>query len=655
MTISIVCPNGHRLRVKEGLSGKSIKCPSCGSTIEVPALQRAPETESFKASAPTENFDLSAYIPAPAPTAIPIQAAPQTRESPQNPVPSKASSSKSQTRATLPPKALAGIDRRLLLFWFLGGCAGGSVLGALILLAVWLGSTGNNDRALIVAKNTSANDHQSSAKPLEPAPSSSSTAAASGASGVATPSPSKLAPISVDAESINEITNKLRRVGFAFHNFHDINKIFAFVNERDIEAVEPNRNPPPTKLSWRVHLLPYLEHKPLYDSFHLDEPWDSPHNLTLLNKMPEAYRIDSSDVTTTRFQVFTGQNALFGRSKPPRLRDVMDGLPHTILAVVVGSDRAVPWTKPDELTLDPTQPVASLGKLPDRLIKCVMADGSPLIIADDIEPADFFALATPNGKEIVDAEKLRRLFKERSTNNLAKQPNSQAPSTNADGSQAASMGSPIDLRIVMDGRMTKLKELVLAMHDYQSTYRQLPLSKNSASFDANGKPYLSWRVHLLPFLNQQTLYSQFKMGEPWDSPHNKVLIDKMPEVFRDATDKADSTKTRMVTITGPETLYTAFQGPKMHEIPDGTANTLLIAFCGLDKAVTWTQPEDVTFDPNNPMACLGQLAEPAIFYARVDGAVKVLQPNIPPDLFKAIVTPKGGEVLPDNFDSFLIR
>lgn len=572
------------------------------------------ERDANRKPAPSTDLDLSAYTPASNPT--PVQPVVPLQTPKSSPMRSPKSSSSGARASTIP---------LLPLYWFLGGCAGGSALGGLVLIIIWLGSA---DRS-----NGVSNNPQNSAKSVDAAPVQS-----------------------VDAASVNEISDKLKRIGRAFHNFNDINRIFAFLRLRDLEVVDPTRNPPPTSLSWRVHLLPYLDHKPLYDSFHLDEAWDSAHNLTLLNKMPEVYRIDSSDATTTRFQVITGPNALFGRPTPPRLGDVVDGPTHTILAIVVGSDRAIAWTKPDELTLDPSQPIASLGSLPDKLIKCVMFDANPLIIRDDIDPASFFALSTPNGKEIVDAETLRRQFKEGGTNALAKQAGTLAASkTNEAGTQAAPSGSPTELLAIMAGRMNKLKEVVLAMHNYHDTFRQLPLSENSANFDSKGKPFLSWRVHLLPFLNQQPLYSQFKMGEPWDSPHNKALIDKMPEVFRDATDTADTVKTRVVTITGPQTLFPSYKGPKIHQIPDGSATTLLIAFCGTDKAVIWTQPEDVTFDPSAPLACLGKLAEPAIFYARVDGAVNVLQTTIPPDLFKAIVTPKGGEIIPTNFDSYRIR
>ncbi|HEY7310342.1 MAG TPA: sigma-70 family RNA polymerase sigma factor [Gemmataceae bacterium] len=73
-----------------------------------------------------------------------------------------------------------------------------------------------------------------------------------------------------------------------------------------------------------------------------------------------------------------------------------------------------------------------------------------------------------------------------------------------------------------------LKQLALAMHNYNDTYGRLPLA---ATTDKKGKALLSWRVALLPYLEEQELYKQFKLDEPWDSPHNKKLLSKMPAIY----------------------------------------------------------------------------------------------------------------------------
>ncbi len=74
-----------------------------------------------------------------------------------------------------------------------------------------------------------------------------------------------------------------------------------------------------------------------------------------------------------------------------------------------------------------------------------------------------------------------------------------------------------------------LKQLALAMHNYYDAKKSFP---PAASYNKNGKPLLSWRVHLLPYLEQEALYREFHLDEPWDSEHNRKLIEKMPQVFR---------------------------------------------------------------------------------------------------------------------------
>jgi hypothetical protein len=132
-------------------------------------------------------------------------------------------------------------------------------------------------------------------------------------------------------------------------------------------------------LSWRVLVLPYLGERGLYDQFHLDEPWDSPHNLTLLSRMPAVYgppRWKSKKVPAhhTLCQVFTGERTVFrGRESLRVPRDIPDGTGNTILIVEAG--KPVPWTKPEDIPYDPHGPLPDLTGLFEDGVRVCMVDG----------------------------------------------------------------------------------------------------------------------------------------------------------------------------------------------------------------------------------------------------------------------------------------
>src|SRR5262245_6222164 len=74
---------------------------------------------------------------------------------------------------------------------------------------------------------------------------------------------------------------------------------------------------------------------------------------------------------------------------------------------------------------------------------------------------------------------------------------------------------------------TNLQQVALAFHNYHDIHGVLPTNQ----FSKDNKPLLSWRVQILPFVEQEALYKQFKLDEPWDSPNNKKLIDVVPRLY----------------------------------------------------------------------------------------------------------------------------
>ncbi|MHC5543565.1 DUF1559 family PulG-like putative transporter, partial [Singulisphaera rosea] len=171
------------------------------------------------------------------------------------------------------------------------------------------------------------------------------------------------------------------------------------------------------------------------------------------------------------------------------------------------------------------------------------------------------------------------------------------------------------------------------------------LTYPDSAIRSGGKPVLSWRVALLPYLGQQKLYDRFHLDEAWDSPHNKALLSEMPEVYATSSDHAASpTLTYYQALVGPSTLFEDEGGTSIKTVFDGTSNTLM--FVEAAKAVPWTKPEDVTVDKGDLVSKFGGPFPEGFHTATGDGAVRFLNKTIDPDLLRFMVTRNGGEVVP---------
>jgi hypothetical protein len=193
-----------------------------------------------------------------------------------------------------------------------------------------------------------------------------------------------------------------------------------------------------------------------------------------------------------------------------------------------------------------------------------------------------------------------------------------------------------------------LKHLALAMHNYADAHKgTFPAPAN---YDKQGRPLLSWRVHLLPFLEQGQLYKQFKLDEPWDSPHNIQLIAKMPAVFRHPGNKGVAGgKTPFLVPVGKDTIFPGGKGIQIKEITDGTSNTALIFEVADDHLATWTKPDDLPFDPKDPHRGLVSKGRDSFAVALADGSVRMLAVTISAETLRALFTRNGGEVLGADF------
>jgi hypothetical protein len=193
-----------------------------------------------------------------------------------------------------------------------------------------------------------------------------------------------------------------------------------------------------------------------------------------------------------------------------------------------------------------------------------------------------------------------------------------------------------------------LQQLALGLHHYVDANSKLPAVAN---FDKGGKPLLSWRVHLLPYLGEEKLYKEFHLDEPWDSDHNKKLIPRMPFVFRGPSRKLNGQgKTVYLAPVGKDTAFTGDTTGRRfpQDFQDGTSNTILLVEADGIRAVEWTRPEDLKIDPEKPDAGLARQLG-SFLVAMADGSVRPVKATVSKKTLWAAFTPNGGEKLGDDW------
>lgn len=193
--------------------------------------------------------------------------------------------------------------------------------------------------------------------------------------------------------------------------------------------------------------------------------------------------------------------------------------------------------------------------------------------------------------------------------------------------------------------MNNLKQIGLAFHNYHEVYKKFPGSKN---LGPDGKTVHSWRVAILPFVDQVELHNQYKLDEPWDSEHNRKLLARMPPVFRSPNATNDATYPSYFGLTGASAGLGDGNGEKIRDFIDGTSNTILIV--GAQREIPWTKPEDIPFDPKKDLPKFGGYHPQGFLGLLCDGSVRFLSKGIDEDVLKALLTRNGGEVVPRNFD-----
>jgi len=219
--------------------------------------------------------------------------------------------------------------------------------------------------------------------------------------------------------------------------------------------------------------------------------------------------------------------------------------------------------------------------------------------------------------------------------------------------------------------MNNLRQIGLAFHNYHDAYNHFP---PAAVIGPDGRPWHSWRVLILPFLggDEHDLWKRYDFSQPWDSPKNLALAEKAPKVFQDPAVGAKDGSTHYAVLVGPATLFPPesngtmkdagdssainASGQRFTAVTDGTSNTLLAVTADPARKTPWTKPEDVAFDGD--AAVIGAPGGFASLHVAgttkvglgllADGSVRLIPDSLDADIFAALASRNGGEVVDDE-------
>ncbi|MBA4062706.1 MAG: hypothetical protein C0501_03190 [Isosphaera sp.] len=195
--------------------------------------------------------------------------------------------------------------------------------------------------------------------------------------------------------------------------------------------------------------------------------------------------------------------------------------------------------------------------------------------------------------------------------------------------------------------LNNLKQIALAVHNYHDTHNKFPQDVVTK----DGKPLLSWRVQILPYIEQENVFRQFKLDEPWNSENNKkaaaavVPVFTSPNVTGRLVDADGFALTHYQGVAGPGTVFERGKGPQsLAHFTDGTSNTIMVVETA--EAVPWAKPADLPYDPKGPLPKWGVPGSDVLLVVLGDGTTRGLNLRKVSDrTMRSALTHSGGEVL----------
>jgi hypothetical protein len=212
-------------------------------------------------------------------------------------------------------------------------------------------------------------------------------------------------------------------------------------------------------------------------------------------------------------------------------------------------------------------------------------------------------------------------------------------------------------RVSLSRCSANLRRIHLALQQYHQEHGSYPPAYLT---DSQGKPTLSWRVLILPQLNEMELYQQLNLTEPWDSPENMSLGRRMPAVFHCDSDPmvGGGEETSYLAVVGPRTLFPGATARSLNDVQDDHSTTFMVVESHLSE-VHWMRPVDVMVGSLKlGVNGASRAKEPLLASEHpdsasvlcIDGTVRRLATATLTDLLQAMATIDGREpIRPDDF------
>ena len=191
-----------------------------------------------------------------------------------------------------------------------------------------------------------------------------------------------------------------------------------------------------------------------------------------------------------------------------------------------------------------------------------------------------------------------------------------------------------------------LKQIGLALHNYHDVFGAFPPAYVA---DASGKPMHSWRVLILPFIEQADLHKEYDFSEPWDGPKNSRLLARMPPVYACPSHPGPpgDTNTAYAAVFGEHCVFRGSEPVKITDIIDGASKTLMVVEAAA-AGIPWMKPDDVDVAKHPALGDRDGFSSDhtgGVHGVMGDGSVHYLSNSINAQTLKALFTRDGGETV----------